>query len=477
MNVSHITCIMLACGIATAAAELRTMRGAAGEIIRASLEGLDGENVSVRREDGERFTIPLERFAPEERDRIKAEIESLRKAADKINETAGHKIVDLAPPERVRAAVIAEALGLPKESETRFGSSWRRYRGNSSSDRLFGALPFSTALYSDVDGMFTHMSAVFSNKGDFGNTAGRGEDHFQGGVSKTRQSLEEAMAADENAITTALNNAIGEGTSQRFGDWQVRRRVTRWDWNGYSFILSHEPGEYVGLSMLSTTEVDGGGRTTRISGREIRERLLASVQRSDGGDVWIADIPMVDQGPKGYCVPATFERAMRTLGVDADMYLLAMIGETNIGGGTSVTRLLNNVRTTVRNKGRRTDEIQPRQLRIRDIKRRIDEGIPVMWTMNSRTEFNAIANQNTRLRQSDELPDQERMELMRKNTREAVQKAEPANRGHLCMIIGYNEETQELAVSDSWGPNYALRWVPIEAAQWVCNGHLFFILP
>jgi hypothetical protein len=36
---------------------------------------------------------------------------------------------------------------------------------------------------------------------------------------------------------------------------------------------------------------------------------------------------MVDQGPKGYCVPATFERAMRTMGIDADMYLLAMVGQ------------------------------------------------------------------------------------------------------------------------------------------------------
>ncbi|MEO0416251.1 MAG: hypothetical protein AAF226_14985, partial [Verrucomicrobiota bacterium] len=36
---------------------------------------------------------------------------------------------------------------------------------------------------------------------------------------------------------------------------------------------------------------------------------------------------------------------------------------------------------------------------------------------------------------------------------------------HICMIIGYNEETQELAVSDSWGPRYELRWVHVDICK------------
>ena len=32
-------------------------------------------------------------------------------------------------------------------------------------------------------------------------------------------------------------------------------------------------------------------------------------------NVVVTDIPMVDQGPKGYCVPATWERYLRYLGI------------------------------------------------------------------------------------------------------------------------------------------------------------------
>lgn len=45
------------------------------------------------------------------------------------------------------------------------------------------------------------------------------------------------------------------------------------------------------------------------------------------------------------------------------------------------------------------------------------------------------------------------------------------------MIIGYNEQTQEFAVSDSWGPSYKTRWVTIQEANAVTNGDLLVIVP
>jgi hypothetical protein len=45
------------------------------------------------------------------------------------------------------------------------------------------------------------------------------------------------------------------------------------------------------------------------------------------------------------------------------------------------------------------------------------------------------------------------------------------------MIVGYNEATNELAVSDSWGASYERRWVPAPVANWASSGGLFMILP
>ncbi len=46
---------------------------------------------------------------------------------------------------------------------------------------------------------------------------------------------------------------------------------------------------------------------------------------------------------------------------------------------------------------------------------------------------------------------------------------------HICMIVGYNEKTRELAVSDSWGPSYELRWINIDIAKAVTTRGGFVI--
>ena len=45
----------------------------------------------------------------------------------------------------------------------------------------------------------------------------------------------------------------------------------------------------------------------------------------------------------------------------------------------------------------------------------------------------------------------------------------------MCMIIGYNEMTGEIAVSDSWGPRFAERWMTEEEALAVSQGRLMAI--
>ena len=214
----------------------------------------------------------------------------------------------------------------------------------------------------------------------------------------------------------------------------------------------------------------------KVSGTDLRQRLATGVVREANGDVYVSNIPMVNQGPKGYCVPATFERAMRTMGIEADMYLLAMVGGTSAGGGTSVELLLKNVRTQVYVKGRRTKDEAVKTLHIRDIKRYIDEGVPVMWPMLSVEEYNKTADENTGKRK--EVKDWAAYAREVAAQADSVASgAKPDSNHHLCMIIGYNEATGELAVSDSWGPRFERRWVAVKIANWVSQGNLFLILP
>jgi hypothetical protein len=46
----------------------------------------------------------------------------------------------------------------------------------------------------------------------------------------------------------------------------------------------------------------------------------------------------------------------------------------------------------------------------------------------------------------------------------AMKKAFPKD-GHLCLIIGYNAATREIAFTDSWGKEFALEWVTEKEAN------------
>ena len=470
--------ILISCALvslAPAAETERAFTSTEGDKVQATFVSLDDGIATLLRPDGKSFATPLALLIEKDRQYIEEADRRQKKILEesgKINVAAGMEITGVEPFDRLDAETLAQTLGARPESTSKYGKSWRLYAPKDY--RLFGARPYSVALYSDGDGRVTGISAVYANKGDYGSTAGYAEDHFKSSGISAPKSLEEAMEVDDKAITAALTSAIGESTMERYGESGTRRRINRWDWNGYSFLLSNEENEYVSLAIVSTETADNGGRSERMSDADLKQRLTDSVVRAPNGDVHISEIPMVNQGPKGYCVPATFERVMRTMGIDADMYLLAMVGQSGACGGTSVELLMNNVKSSVSRKGRRIKEESLRRLEVRDVRRNIDKGIPLVWTMHSADAYNKLANENTAGRASGGTAFREAMDA---KAAELAKTDKPTENAHACMIIGYNEETDELAVSDSWGPRYELRWVPAEVADWASGGKIFMILP
>lgn len=455
---------------------MRTFHSTDGKPLKASFEGMAGDKVVLKREDGKTFELPKDRLSAADQTYLLEASKSANGQAEKLNAAAGHPLASGVRFSDLMAEDLAKALKLPSESQSKFGKSWRLYAAYSKGYLLFGTMPYSVALYSDEKGRTTSLSIVYANKGDFGSTAGRGQAHFNGGTSANAKSLAEAMAIDEQTVNKALTAVLGEGKIQRFGEGDTRRKITRWDWNGHAFLLSNEENEYVSLGIVSTAVADAGGKTSMTRDAEVKKRLLASIVKSPNGDVYLSEIPMVDQGPKGYCVPATFERAMRTMGLEADMYLLAMVGESNAGGGTAVETLLENVKHQVLSKGRRIKEEEIKELRIKDIKRYIDEGVPVMWGVFSVQRYNDFANENTEKR--EKITDwTAHTTALASNCATYATSSKPASNRHICMIIGYNEATQELAVSDSWGAEFERRWIPVPIANWANSGVIFMILP
>lgn len=368
-------------------------------------------------------------------------------------------------------ANVARRLGWPKESETSLDSSYRLYPDASA--RFLGARPYSQVLYGE-QGRASALSLVFANKGDAVSVLAEQPDGRD--LRQRRSDIREnrkAIETDENTLTAGMVRLFGDPTAARFGQGsRTRESVLRWDWRGHAFLLSAPRGEYVALRIIPSDLADSGGKS-RLPDAAVRERAASRANRRSNGDVVITDLPMVNQGPKGYCVPATWERVMRWMGVPADMYVLAMAGNTDAGGGTSGEDIMWGARDAVTRSGRRLQSpaLKPVPASVAEY---IDRGLPVMWAMYSTKEFNLAANERLAARRGMTDPDawSDSLEAAREAARQWRKDPEAA---HLCLIIGYNAQTGELAVSDSYGPGFEERWITSEEATAVSQGRFYAI--
>lgn len=358
------------------------------------------------------------------------------------------------------ASATAARLRWPEESRTSMDSSYRAYPGPSS--LVLGARPRSLALYGE-NGRVSHLSLIFANKGDGVSVEKEAVNSMAvQNLQKQEKAIKEAIKKDAATLCEKLTALLGPPAASRFGQGsQVRENVQRWDWKDHAILLSAPRGEYVALRILPVEMADAQGRS-RISDNELKERVLARVERRANGDVVLQDMPMVNQGPKGYCVPATWERVMRYMAVPADMYVLAMAGSTAMGGGTDVNAIANGARTAIVSGGRRFEAVNGK-VSVRTAQQYINHGLPLMWTMYSTDALNAALKDRREARAStaDPVAWRKSLDPVRKSAKKI---AIDHSRAHMCMIIGYNDKTGELAVSDSWGPAFAERWITEEEA-------------
>ncbi|MEM6822468.1 MAG: hypothetical protein AAF558_11070, partial [Verrucomicrobiota bacterium] len=222
---------------------------------------------------------------------------------------------------------VADRLGWPMESRTTTQASFRYYP--SSEYTVLDTQSYTAVLYS-IEGKPTQLSLMFTNKGDY-------EEFINNDYPSKDQIGRFIDALDDEAdeIEDRIKNVLGKSERGKLGKGKrLRERVDRWNWNGHAIMLSVQDEEYVAVRITTEEFADNAGKVARSSDDEIKEILENRVVRRENGDVVVSEIPMADQGPKGYCVPATWERYLRYLNIPADMYVLARAGSSGYGGGT-----------------------------------------------------------------------------------------------------------------------------------------------
>ena len=479
-------------------AELREFTNTKGIKIKARVVSAAGGQVTIVRGDGQQFTIPAATLVPADQEFIRSWLASAGKgtasgpvsavsrgpagpndklSVEDVNAVTGQPLFAEAALWDSPAEEVAGRMKLRPESKTKVQSSFRSY--TAADFMMFGAHPYSVALYAENEKV-TSLSLVFANKGDLFGAKGGAEKHFDKDAppAEAAKMVREAMDKDLAAISAALTGKLGAPRKELFGErGTARMKMQRWDWRGHAILLAEAEDEgknpeYVGVQIVTAAFADAGGKAQRTPEAIVRDRAKACVQQRTGGDVVVTDIPMVDQGPKGYCVPATAERAMRHLSVPADMYVLANAGQSGYGGGTSVNALLQGMGRYIRSKGRTFDEWDG-EIKIKEIAKHIDKGVPVIWALFSSDLFNKTAND--RLKERKEVTDWAAWKSKMESAASSSMLVKDEESAHVVLIMGYNKDTNEIAFSDSWGERFTERWITIPEAEKVSQQRFYVI--
>ena len=294
------------------------------------------------------------------------------------------------------------------------------------------------------------VQLVYTNKGDSRNGGGK--------------NFEKAFREDAKAIDKRLRNALGNPGHHRGASvWQLDS----------STLLSfeNERNEYLMVTISRQ------GRDDELSDNQLRQQERRAIKRTDFsenletnsfGDCFIRSVPMVNQGNKGYCGPATLERCLLYYGITAyDMHSLAQICDTSAGGGTLLRQIHDESRKILRRYGL---DLKTRDLTMDSIAKVINQGHLIFWSHYYGNAINQRLSDNTAMRQHQTAAKWEK--IIRKQRRLGKE-----NDAHISLIIGYNRKTQEIAVSDSWGNNFSLRWLPLEDAARITIGSIDVVTP
>jgi len=383
----------------------------------------------------------------------------------------GVRLIPIAGWKNTSAKEWASLLNLPPESETKYQSSYRAYIEQGM--ELLGARPKSISLIA-TDDQPDQLTIMFANKGDSASFYLR-SNAAANSTLRDITDIRRLIEVDHDILTKNISEQLGKPSTQGFGEaGKTREFPRRWDYQGTTFLLSERQGEYCVLRILPASSADQAGKTSRISDAMMRERMKNNVIHRANGDVIIENIPMVDQGPKGFCVPATYTRVLLYAGVPADLYLLALLGRTDVGGGTSTVSMENSARALAASFGRSITSVSP-SLDLPKLESFFEKGIPLTWAMVVDEEIDRDLSKRVKERATTDSKTWSKILEPKRKAARNIRK-NPLN-GHVCLLIGCNRETKELATSDSWGPDFTERWITIEEARAISQGDLGAIIP
>ena len=313
---------------------------------------------------------------------------------------------------------------------------------------IFGIPASEIVIVSNRNGLVEQIDIVFFNKGDFAH------------VKNLKKEIKNAYKRLREELTSILGNP----ERIEYGPKGMENDALEWKDGNVKFILEFNKREYTILHIGYGEDYSSQVEIQKLK----KENFIDNIVKQGNGDVYIDNIPMVDQGQKGYCTIATMERVLRYYGItQVSQHQLAEAANTGKGGGTYINSLISSTRKLLQKHGLKMYSIG--ELNFDKIKKHIDNGAPILWGMCTNREYETFLQMSRAKR-----PKSGSLETYLSG----VENYKIPNKGdhHICLIVGYNEATKEIAVTNSWGDrDMQPAWIPIEFAKKVSKGYTFAV--
>ena len=321
-----------------------------------------------------------------------------------------------------------------------------------------------------ADGKVSAISISLYNRGDDGDVSpAQLREKF--GTWKTLIEEKTGVRGETRKSTTAV--AV-EGFQWRKGDTAFLLEAS------ISKNQRVERSEFLRIRVASVSAAAGN----KVAGRST---LKSNVVRKDDGDVFIENFPMVDQGQKGYCAVASIARVAAYYGLSADQHEIAQLANTSVMG-TSPEEMEEAFKVIVGKLNIRTTkhyELTERQFEA-DVR-----AYNQLAKKQGKEEFKAprghillpagVWSRMDPAIFAEVKGEQSGCKRFMSKVKEYVEQGIPLAwclrlgmfpepgipqqaGGHMRLIIGYNDKTQEVIYTDSWGKGHEFKKMPLNQA-------------
>ena len=251
----------------------------------------------------------------------------------------------------------------------------------------------------------------------------------------------------------------------KVGKGELSRRIFQYEKDDILVNLDFHEGHLIAAKIQPAENFN---RKMVVSDRALFGRGIAvkdNVRKMPNGDVFIENVPMIEQGSRGYCAMGTLAMVTRYYGLNLDIDALAAAGGYSEGAPKGGIHEIYQAAAKVgKLKYSREDEWSWRQ-----VKRLIDKGQPVLvwrWFSRPRDRFHTEFTKKLKTDPDAQLPDPKGDDKSSWPTR--------ADGGHASLITGYNEERGEVFFTESWLNNYRNRRMRLEEMAGTVYVHYTF---